>query len=341
MSATNHTMQAVSFKTLTALYICIPLCLILVLIDQVFWQGFVQSKLPHSPQTLLLFALFFGLPHIVASNIIMASHREYLRHFKSHIVGATAVAVSYLILAGTHIIPYAWAYFLFSAVTITHVLKQQFGLTRAVGRLSGKHYQLWVWSGILAGISIYTAVFMFKLLSPQQMQGLKIAALCLTSFYCLQGVLLHKQTKTAVARYYLWSNTLMIPAALIMYLLGYSFLTILCPRIIHDCTAFLIYINHDDNRRRKQQGLSLYRYADRLKIPTFVISIGLAIGLAYLIRWPSPDMLNTLFGAIIQPELILSALLLVKTYLELMHYYMESVTWKAGSPYRRFVRFTF
>lgn len=336
--ATLAPKKSVSFKHLSALYLCLPFCLLTILIDQVFFQQQLQQLLPHSPQTLFVFALFFGLPHIIASNAILLGNKDYLLHFKKNIL-AISIAILAFILVSQFVLPYALAYFLFSAITILHVLKQQFGLTRAVARLQGKTYQLWMWSGILAGIAIYTAVFMFKLLSNEQLNLLTICACGLSLFFILQGALLYRTAKPGLGRVYLVSNTLLVPCSLAMYLMGYSFLTILCPRIIHDCTAFLIYINHDHNRRHNDTKSNLYRYADKLKLPTFVVLIAISVGLAYLLRWQGQH-LSTLSLGFISTEAALSIALMIKIFLELMHYYMESVTWKAGSPYRRYVKFS-
>lgn len=330
---------SVNFKWLNALYLCLPLCLIIVFADQLFLSQQIQQLLPHSPQTLLAFAIFFGLPHIIASNAILVSNRDYSIYYKKHIAIVSIAIAGFLILANT-VFSYTLTYFIYAALTIIHVLKQQFGLTRAVAGLNGINYQLWLWSGILAGIAIYTAVFMFKLLSNSQLEMLKLTSICLTLFYVVQGFRLHKSARPGIGRLYLWSNTLLIPVSLSFYLLGYSFFTILCPRLVHDCTAFLIYIAHDHNRRISTQKNKLYSYADKLKIPTFVIVLGIAIGIAYLLRWQGEWLFGTLSLGAISSAMALQIALLLKTYLELMHYYMESITWKQGSPYRNYVKFS-
>lgn len=336
--ATLAPIKSVSFKHLAALYLCLPACLIIVLFDQWLFQQQLQNLLPHSPQSLFIFALFFGLPHIMASNTILLSNPDYIQHFKKHLLAISLVIIAFILLC-QFVLSYAVAYFLFAAVTIVHVLKQQFGLTRAIAGLQGKSYQLWLWSGILAGIAIYTSVFMFKLLSKEQLNLITLAACCASLFFLVQGALLYKTARPGIGRLYLVSNSLLIPISLVLYLLGYSFLTILCPRIIHDCTAFLIYINHDQNRRQSSSINTLYRYADRLKLPTIFVVISMAVALAYLLRWQG-QQLSTISLQLINTESALGIALLVKTFLELMHYYMESVTWKAGSPYRRHVKFS-
>lgn len=329
--------KSVSFKHLNALYLCLPLCFLIVLVDQLLLNQQLQKALPHSPQGLFLFALFFGLPHIIASNIILFSNRDYLQHFKKQLVSISLIIIGFILLCQL-VFSYTWAYFLFAAMTILHVLKQQFGLTRAVTRLGGKTFQLWTWSGISAGIAIYTGVFMFKLLSQEQLYLLTLVACCICVFFILQGSLLYRQTQPGIGRAYLVSNTLLIPVSLALYIMGYSFLTILCPRIIHDCSAFLIYLNHDQNRRNSTMKNRLYGYADSFKLPTFIVLISIAVLIAYLLRWQGQH-LSTISLELISPETALGIALLLKTFLELMHYYMESITWKADSPYRKHVRF--
>lgn len=330
-------LKSVSFKHLSALYLCLPVCLLIVLADQLLFNQQLKKVLPHSPQSLFLFALFFGLPHIIASNTILFSNSDYLQYFKQQLLFISSIIIGFILLC-QFVFSYTWAYFLFAAITILHVLKQQFGLTRAVARLGGKTYQLWMWSGILAGIAIYTCVFMFKLLSKEQLYLLTLTACCICVFFILQGTLLYYQAQPGMGRIYLVSNTLLIPISLALYMLGYSFLTILCPRIIHDCSAFLIYLNHDQNRRNSVMKNRLYHYADRLKLPTFIVVIGVAVMIAYLLRWQG-QYLSTISLELMSTESALGVALLLKTFLELLHYYMESVTWKANSPYRKYVQF--
>lgn len=317
--ATLAPTQSVSFKHLTALYLCLPLCLLIALIDRLLFKQQLQQLLPHSPQSLFIFALFFGLPHIIASHTILLSNKDYLLHFKQHLL-AISVAIITFILLSQFILPYALAYFIFAAITILHVLRQQFGLTRSIAGLQGKAYQRWMWSGILAGIAIYTAVFMFTLLNNEQINLLKLTAFCLCLFFLLQGCQLYRSAHPGLGRLYLVSNTFLVPCSLALYLMGYSFLTILCPRIIHDCTAFLIYINHDHNRRHINTGNLLYNYANKLKLPTFLV-VAASVSIAYLLRWQG-QQLSWLSLDLLSTEAALSIALMIKTFLELMHYYM-------------------
>lgn len=339
-NAVENNMVSVNFRWLLTFYAILPLCALAILIDQVALAGSLQSTLPHSPQKLLLFAIFFGLPHIIASNTILASHQDYRQHFRRHFLIASGLIITYLVMART-VFSYDLAYFSYAAITILHVLKQQFGLTRAAAGLGGRHFQLWMWSGILAGVFLYTAVFMFKRLDSEQLLALKLLSGVCTAFYLVQGILLHKQARPGIGRLYLWGNNLLVPLSLLFYLLDYSFFTILCPRIVHDCTAFAIYSAHDHNRVAMGASNKLQRTIQKMRIPAALNLLLISIAIAFVIRWEAQDLLVLLGFGLLTGQQALLLVTLVKTYLEMMHYYMEAITWKAGSPYRKFLRFSF
>ncbi|WP_306306174.1 hypothetical protein [Methylomonas koyamae] len=75
--------MAVSFRFLLSLYAIVPLSLALVWLDSAGFDHALREALPTSPSHFLLFQVLFGTPHIVASNLLLASHSDYLAATKA------------------------------------------------------------------------------------------------------------------------------------------------------------------------------------------------------------------------------------------------------------------
>jgi hypothetical protein len=151
--------QAVSFRLLLGLYGIIPVCLALQCFDHWFWQDFLKENLPSNPFHFVLFQILFGTPHIIASNIVLVSNPDYLKHYKRHIILMTvAIAIAYAL--GNMLLPY-WVLFILVAIwTIYHVLKQQYGVARGVCQLPESVFKLLLTLSVATGVAIYIGIFL-------------------------------------------------------------------------------------------------------------------------------------------------------------------------------------
>ncbi|WP_019864770.1 hypothetical protein [Methylovulum miyakonense] len=329
----------VSFRLLLSLYLMIPLCLILQLLDAGIWQGALKAQLPSSPSHFLLFQILFGTPHIIASAVVLASNGDYWQCYQRKILLMT-VALAAFFGIGSLFIPYKALYVLVAAWTVLHVLKQQHGVARGICRLPAWAYQLLLWLSVVAGIFIYIGIFLKNSLDMQQAEWLKhiIGGLCIG--LAGSAVLCQRYVKTALGKCFLWANVLLILGSFYLYAQQYYFLSILAPRVVHDATAYIFYVTHDYNKHRPEPKNRIYRFSAACQLPIFIVLPTLSFALAFVLQAYGDGLVNQLaqffFGVEVRKAVTLGLL----GYLALMHYYTESFTWKQDSPYRKFIGFS-
>ncbi len=329
----------VSFRLLLGLYVIIPLCLILQGFDNWFWQGYLQANMPSSPNHFILFQILFGTPHIIASAIVLASNKDYLQFYKRNIVLMT-LAVILVFGVGSLIIPYKVLYVVVAAWTVFHVLKQQHGIGRGLCHLPNWAFNMLLWLSVAAGICIYVGIFLKNTLDLQQAAWLKQSAALLCTGLILTALFCQRYIISVFGRLFLWANVLLVVSSFYFYLQQYYFFAILVPRLVHDATAYVFYVTHDYNRHHQQPQNTIYRLADRCGVHIFVVLPVLSFALAFVLQSYGDDIISTitqvLFGVEIRKAITLGLL----GYLALLHYYTEAITWKQGSPYRRFISFS-
>jgi len=347
MSASNISVQespvdnklAVSFKLLLGLYLIIPLSFLVYLADEMYWGNYLKSILPSSPTHFLLFQILFGTPHIVASAILVTTNIEYVKFFKSKLIGMTALIIL-VFGVGSLFIPYKVLYIITACWTVYHVFKQQHGIGKGVCRLPGWAFYWLLWLSVSAGIFIYMGIFMKNSLDAQQAEWVKLIAGTLTIGLILSSVLCQRYVPTRFGKYFLWSNTLLIVSSFYMYIQQYYFLAILIPRLVHDATAYVFYVAHDYNKHHEKPQNTLYKYAARCNIQVFLVLPIMSFVLTYFLQAYGDQLVNLITQYFFGTEIYKAITLGLIGYLSLMHYYMEGSTWQAGSPLRRYIRFS-
>jgi len=329
----------VSFRLLLGLYAIIPLCLLLQSVDSWLWQGYLQAHLPSSPNHFILFQILFGTPHIIASAIVLGSNVEYLQFYKRNILLMT-LAVIMVFGVGSLFIPYKALYIIVASWTVFHVLKQQHGIGRGVCTLPNWAFNVLLWLSVAAGICIYMGIFLKNTLDVQQVGWLKESAAVLCICVVVTALLCQNYVKTSFGRWFLWANVLLVVSSFYLYLQQYYFFAILVPRLVHDATAYVFYVTHDYNRHHQHPQNRLYRLTERCGIHVFIVLPVLSFTLAFMLQSYGDAMASfitqALFGVDIRKAITLGLL----GYLALLHYYTEAITWKHGSPYRRFIAFS-
>lgn len=330
---------AVSFKVLLGLYLIIPLSFLVYLADVFFWENYLQSILPSSPTHFVLFQILFGTPHIVASAILLTSNKDYLQFFKLKLISMT-VLIILVFGIGSLFIPYKVLYIITACWTVYHVFKQQHGIGKGVCRLPGWAFYWLLWLSVSAGIFIYMGIFLKNSLGVYQAEWISLIAAVLTIGLILSTILCQRYVATSFGKYFLWSNTMLIVSSFYFYSQQYYFLAILVPRLVHDATAYVFYVTHDYNKHHEKPQNSLYRYAARCKLHIFLVLPLMSFGLTYLLQAYGDQMVNlisqTLFGTEVYKAITLGLI----GYLSLMHYYTEAFSWQAGSPLRKYIRFS-
>ena len=347
MSASNISVQespvenklAVSFKLILGLYLVIPLSFLVYLADEMYWGNYLKSILPSSPTHFLLFQILFGTPHIVASAILLTTNIEYLQFFKSKLI-IMSILIILVFGVGSLFIPYKALYIIAACWTVYHVFKQQHGIAKGVCRLPGWAFYWLLWLSVSAGIFIYMGIFMKNSLGVYQAEWVKLIAGTLTIGLVLSSVLCQRYVPTRFGKYFLWSNTLLIVSSFYMYIQQYYFLAILIPRLVHDATAYVFYVTHDYNKHHEKPQNTLYKYATRCHLHVFLVLPVMSFVLTYFLQAYGDQLVNIISEFFFGTEIYKAITLGLIGYLSLMHYYMEASTWQAGSPLRRYIRFS-
>jgi hypothetical protein len=330
---------SVSFRVLLGLYLIIPLCLLLYGLDLAFFNGYLHDNLPTKPTHFLLFQILFGTPHILASNILLFSNREYFQTYKQNVLKATLI-IAAVFGIGSLFLPYYAFYVAVAGWTVFHVLKQQHGVVRGVCQLPNWAYQSLLWLSVSAGLLIYIGIFLHTRLDEQTLFWLKNSAGVLTTILVLLAFYAQRFAPTNFGKTFLWANVFLVVSSFYLYVQEYYFFAILIPRIVHDATAYIFYVTHDFNKHSQQPQNALYRLAKRAAIPIFVVLPILSFSFAFLLQAYGDIAIEWLTQAIFGVEIHKVITLGVLGYFALMHYYCEGLTWRADSPYRQFISFS-
>jgi len=330
---------AVSFRFLLSLYAIVPLCLLVLWLDRFGFNYALRDMLPSSPTHFLLFQILFGTPHIVASNLLLVSQNEYLQAFKSKLILMTLVIIAFFGI-GSLFIPYRVLYIITACWTVYHVLKQQHGIAKAVCRLPSWAFYLQLWLSVSAGIFIYMGIFLKNSLEPDQAALVLQVASALTMALAISTLICQRIVPSRFGQYFLWANTLLVVSSWYVYSEQYYFLAILMPRLVHDITAYSFYVSHDVNRHGEQPQNNLFRAATAFRLPVWLVLPLLSFLLTYLLQAYGDDLVNLLLQTLFATQIYKAVTLGFLGYLALMHYYTEAFVWAAGSPLRRYIRFS-
>lgn len=330
---------SVSFRFLLSLYAIIPLCVTVLWLDQYGLGHALREMLPSSPSHFLLFQVLFGTPHIIAGNLLLFGHADYRRTFKNKLLGMTLfIAVFFGI--GSLFIPYRVLYVISACWTVYHVLKQQHGVAKAVCRLPNWAFYLQLWLSVSAGIFIYMGIFLKNSLTPEQADTVMRIASVLTGALLISTLICRKYVPSRFGVYFLWANTLLVAASWYVYSQQYYFLAILMPRLVHDITAYSFYVSHDVNRHGDRPQNTLFALAARCRMPVALVLPVLSFLLTYILQVYGDDFVNLLLQTLFSTQIYKAVTLGLIGYLALMHYYTEAFVWAAGSPLRRYIRFS-
>lgn len=338
-----------SLQKLLWAYLILPVSLLVVVADYFLFSGSLAQRLPFSPEQVLLFSLFFVLPHIFAS-----AHQFFDKEYVSFYRNKLLVGIP-IILIATWMVPrwVGWDIYLlaFGLYTMYHVIGQQFGLVmlslRRVEPKSGVDqgirnssvvqvhgyssatqvgvdFLIWKWLGITVGFLIYAALY------PSYYEGQNLStwfirvAQVLIPVWCFFAWRVGRQTRSRVGLVYVWANQGMIVLAILFFEMGYPFFSILVPRVVHDVTAFLFYTVHDYNRNSQGVKNKLFHlsFGRPALVPYLTGLLAIAVAMPFTIFETS----HVLIAYIVY---------VVSTF----HYFTESFAWRLNSIHRRSIFF--
>lgn len=336
MTSTQY--AAISPRILLGLYLIIPACLIVYGVDTILFDASLKAVLPRSPENFFLVSIFLGAPHIIASNIILVTNKDYWGFYKKRVIIA-AVMLGVLLAVGNYLLPYSAIFAIVASWTIMHVVKQQLGIGNGFYRLSPLLYRLWSTAIITLGILIYNIVFLGDKIAEPYLGYLHNAILFFATSIVALTLIAYPRVKTNFGKVFLWANTLMIFASLWMFYEHCFFFTILIPRFIHDVTAFVFYAVHDHNKHHEVPQNFIYRFAKKLKMPALIMAPLTAVLLTVAFKKAFDPAMNQLAITLFDVHHLGGISFFIIGFLSLIHYYTEAFTWTVGSPYRQFVRF--
>lgn len=330
---------SVSFRFLLVLYGIIPVCLLVLWLDKVAFDSALRAWLPSSPGHFLLFQLFFGTPHIIASNLLLLSNADYVQTFKHKLIGMT-MFIALFFGVGSLVIPYQVLYIISACWTVYHVLKQQLGIAKPICRLPNWAFNMQLLSCVSAGIAVYLGVFLKNSLSDTQAAMVAEIARGLTLVLLLVTLVCHRHVVSRFGHAFLWANSLLVMCTWYVYSEGYYFLAILMPRLIHDISAYSFYITHDVNRHGEQPRNTLFSLARICHLPVAWVLPVLSFALTYVLQAYGDVWVNLILQYLFATQIYKVVTLGLIGYLALMHYYTEAFIWAAESPLRRYIRFS-
>jgi hypothetical protein len=311
-STLNNKSVLISKKSLLWPYLVVPLVIVLILLDYLFLSKRLQTLLLVQPVLVLFASVLFGLPHIVASLFAYAdkNYRAFYRNDFKFVLPASLVVA--ILTVG--VLPELAAYALYTVLTLVHTIGQQAGLSRVGIRVSNQKYLVWRWSSTLTACC---TVLSLAQMGSLKMSLLVIAVIALTvSSYCAIRII--AEAGGAANANYLLATQAMLVTSFTCFVTGYALLGVLIPRIVHDCTAFILYIGHDSSHTLKSKNNLIYAKFNIKGQNVFwflpLISIILAI------------FLN-----------IVEFLMITVTY---FHYFMEKTAWSRGSIHRSIIKFS-
>lgn len=327
---------AIPFGLLLGYYLVVPLCFGIMLVDQLALGGRVLAWLPQTPYAYFWYAIFFNLPHIVCSTFMLLN-KEYISHYRMPlgliVTGAIALPLGGALAFKVFSIPpfegFVFSIGLFAFVTLYHVFMQQLGINKLFARNGSMAFNVIAWSNILPGTAAYLLLFLYDHPLAQQYYPMLHGTAFWAGAACFMLALpfyraCWRKSQTNAGRYYLLANASLSVASLFAIYHEYWLFALVMPRIIHDLTAFTVYINHDHNRQLEHgtKAHPIYGPLGKLGVPAFILTPAIAIALAYPITQGYISIGWGLFFV-----------------LALIHYATESLVWKNGTPHRRYLAF--
>lgn len=325
--------QGLPLKVRNVTLLCIlattPIAAAIAITDLAFLNGRVRDFMSMEPRQIAYWTAVLTIPHIVAS-LITFIDREYVAQYKKPLLKGVAVAVGLGIVLPLALGPVALLIAL-AFYTMYHNLQQQYGISLMMMRQPPTFdYQVWRWMTILPGGAVYTilmASYMPIIANNWELLITLIgAALAIATVFGIRFFLTIRKNPahTKIGLIYFLMNMAMLYVGFGLIVTGYGLLATLVPRIIHDLTAFWIYMVHDQNRNADVVRNPVYALPKKLGLQPVVICMPLAIGVSYI--------LMEVLGGITAVSAFVVAL-------NFMHYYMEGHMWKRGALHRQHVPF--
>lgn len=297
----------------------LPVLFLVTLSDQWLWSGEVKAFLPSTPLAVTGYSLIFGLPHIIGSFFSLAD-KEYLAHYRTPVT-STAISAALLVVITLAVLPPFLGLLFFNVVTVYHTIGQQVGIARGFLHDVTQAFGAWRYSAIFLACTLPVMMFFPPEQSGELSDQLTWALYTLSVTSSVLSALACWQQKSVSAMAYVAGTQFLLLFCTYFVLNGYFLFAALAPQIIHDITAFNIYIRHD-RARLSSQATSVNCLYQLLRVTprslAFVLPV-MAASIAYLVSH--------------------SVLSVVGLWLSYLHYLLEGTLWRRGSLHRQYFGF--
>lgn len=319
----------ISPKLLFAIYAIIPICIIVVAYDIFVLDGTIRKALPPNPYFWVAFALMFQLPHVTASELTFADP-EYVKGYWPIIVKGLIIAGGLSLLAPS-VIGLHTAVFILGAYTVYHGYMQQYGISLMfLKKRPDIYFHAWKWLSISGASMFYTIVLSPDVYyTPERLIPITIPIamkigylLCGASFiplFIFAYRALKNQSAKSIAVYYFIANPIMMTTIVALFSLGYPAVTIIIIRVVHDFTAYVVYITHDQNRNLGAPKNLVYKLLKPLRISPGALCLPVSLAVSYSLLFLLPE--NARLGW--------TGVMLF------FHFYIEGHIWKHGTLHRQ------
>lgn len=317
----------VKLMHLIMLYAIVPIALLLVLADQAVFNMSVLLASPFRPETWIIWIYIFGMPHVIGG-MKMFADTEYLKFYGwrlARILGVCLLLPPVVIELFGH----QYLFLIFMMFIVYHTVAQQFGLTLvALKKAPDTLFYLWKWSSVGVGALIYVMLYGQPLPIALVDNGLKTPFMVVGGGLFLVGlfaasVLMWRNRANSLGVTYLLANVLLVFADCVFFYFHYYVLIVIVGRIIHEFTAWPIYMAHDHNRHLNGAPNWLYRLTgDGWK--AIVLSLGVTFMLGFALTF-SASMVSVLGSVVVS--------------LSIFHYYTEHFLWRKEGLLRQYVKF--
>jgi hypothetical protein len=319
----------VRYKTLLGILLIVPLFTVIAVTDYFLLGKTILNFSNEVPRNYILFAMaLIALPHIVASLITFAD-KEYLSYYRRPLFRGVIIAGA-LGIGAPFLFGIVATWVIMAFYTMYHTLAQQFGISlMMLGRTANRDFTIYKWLLLLPSSFAYLLLLEADSSLPQSIEQmgfiLLIACPIAAAFFGIRFYLdALKTADNKIGLFYFIGTAATLYISLILLLSGYILLAILIPRLIHDFTAFWIYMVHDQNRNAGNIRNPIYYLPRKVGIPPVLFCAPIAISLSLiLLYWRQDFYVLTMFVSI----------------LIFMHYYIEGIMWKRGTPHRQHVPF--
>lgn len=309
-------------------YTIIPLCLFAVWIDKAYAHGQMQYLAPFRPDYWIVWVYLFGMPHVIAG-IQMFADKEY-----QNIYGWKLFRIFVICLIAPPLILMTlglqYLFGVFMLFIVYHTVAQQLGLTIvALQKPPTFIFHVWKWLSIGVGLILYTMLYaepvpiVFEQDNAWRDSLITTAEIYLAGIGIVGAVLVWINRQNKLGILYIGANVGFIFAEWYLFNEQYYFLVIIVSRVIHEFTAWPIYMAHDQNRNQVQFHNWIFRQFKGL-LPTSILSLLMAFSFGILIQYAS-GMMSMFVSVIVS--------------LSLYHYYTEHFLWRRDSALRKNVTF--